>query len=127
MSNRGFTLIELVIVVAILGIVAAIGIPQYIGYVSSSRAATAKNNLRSIYLQQQDYYQKNNAYYSTGAGCGDYAGSINTNLFNGSTTIVNDRYTYCVTQSTVDDFTAKAVPASTGTTYTINQLNQTNF
>jgi type IV pilus assembly protein PilE len=127
--NKGFTLLELVITMGILGVVIAIGVPQYLGYADNARVGTIKNNLRSIYLQQQEYYQKNNAYYKTGATCSDAASLINTNLFNGSTIIVNDKFTYCITQSTVDDFIATATEMSGGQsrTFTINQLNVTNF
>jgi prepilin-type N-terminal cleavage/methylation domain-containing protein len=127
--NKGFTLIELIIVLGILGIVSAIGIPQYIGYADSSRTTVVKGNLRTIYLQQQDYYQKNNAYYRTGTTCTDSAAAINTNLFNGRTIITNDKFTYCITQTTVDDFiaTATEMPGGKGRSFTINQLNQTNF
>jgi len=127
--KKGFTLIELLIVVGIMGILAAIGVPQYMKYADSSRVTVVKDYLRTIYLQQQEYYQKNNAYYKTGATCGDNAGSINTNLFNGKTIIVNDKFTYCITQNTIDDFSAKATEMSGGSnrTFTINQLNQTNF
>lgn len=127
--NKGFTLLELIITVGIVGLLAAIGVPQYIGYVDGARVNTVKDNLRGIYLQQQEYYQKNSAYYITGNTCGDSASSINTNLFNGSNIIVNNRFTYCITQSTVDDFSAKATEMSGGKnrTFTINQLNQTNF
>ncbi len=127
--NKGFTLLELVITMGILGLIAAVGIPQYIGYADNAKVNTAKNNLRSIYLQQQEYYQRNSAYYATGATCGDAASSINTNLFNGSTIIVNDKFTYCITQTTADNFLATATEVAGGDnrTFTINQLNQTSF
>ncbi len=125
--NKGFTLLELLIVLGILGIIAAIGVPQYIGYADSSRLTTVRNNLRNIHMQQQEFYHRNNAYYSTGAVCANNTAAINTNLFGGQNIIVNDRFTYCITQTTVDNFTARAtedVPTSPRT-ITINQLNQT--
>jgi prepilin-type N-terminal cleavage/methylation domain-containing protein len=127
--NKGFTIIELMIAVAILGIVAAIGVPQYIGYADNARVSQVKNNLRNIYLQQQEYYQKNSAYYKSGNTCTDSATVINTNLFNGSNIIINDKFTYCITQTTVDNFTATATEMSggQGRSFTINQLNTTNF
>jgi type IV pilus assembly protein PilE len=125
---RGFTLIELLIVVAILGVLSAIAIPTYQGYVENSRATVAKNNLRAIYLKQQEYYTDNNIYYATGATCTDSAALINTNLFAGDAVLTNTDYTYCILQTTTADFTARAIALSDGTTtYTITNANVTNF
>lgn len=47
-SNHGFTLIELMIVVAVIAILSAIAIPQYQNYVSRSRAAAALSELDGV-------------------------------------------------------------------------------
>ena len=106
-NMRGFTLIELLIVVAILGILSAIAIPQYREYITNSRRVNAVDNLRAIYLKQQEYLTNNNTYYGT-ATCGDDAASINTALFSGQNIIADSYYTYCITPASSSTFTAKA-------------------
>ena len=49
MKSKGFTLIELVVVIAIIGILAAILVPAMLGYVRRSKISTANSAARSIY------------------------------------------------------------------------------
>ena len=61
--KNGFTLIEMLITLAILGIVAAIAIPAYNGYITTAKMSEAHNNLAGIRLAQEEYFLENNNYF----------------------------------------------------------------
>jgi type IV pilus assembly protein PilA len=54
--KRGFTLIELMIVVAIIGLLAALAIPNFIKFQARSRQAEARTNLKAVFTAQKSYY-----------------------------------------------------------------------
>jgi len=60
--NSGFTLIELVIVVAIIGIIAAIAVPSYLAYVQNTRRTDARVLLTEAAGEQFRYYSGFNTY-----------------------------------------------------------------
>lgn len=63
-KNRGFTLIELMIVVAIIAIIAAVAYPSYTNYVMRSRRADGKEFLMRIAAAQERQYTNRNRYAS---------------------------------------------------------------
>lgn len=57
-KREGFTLIELMIVVAIIGILAAIAIPAFINYVKRSKTSEAPSNLKALFTGAADLYTR---------------------------------------------------------------------
>jgi len=55
MQSKGFTLIELMIVVAIIGILAAIAIPNYLNYQMKAKTSEAKSNIGAIRTSEEAY------------------------------------------------------------------------
>lgn len=62
MRNQGFTLIEMMIVVAIIGILAAIAYPSYQEYILRSNRAEGQALLNDAAARQERYFAQNNAY-----------------------------------------------------------------
>ena len=63
-SKKGFTLIELMIVVAIIGILAAIAIPNFMKFQAKSKQSEAKGNLKGIATAEKTYFAEKNTYSS---------------------------------------------------------------
>jgi type IV pilus assembly protein PilE len=115
--SLGFTLIEMMIVVAILGILAAIGIPSYTDYVRRGQLPEAMTMLSDYRVKMEQYFQDNRA-YSTDGNCGTGAG------WAGFAPTDGKYFTYsCATTGTFQTFTLTATGSSgqaTGHVYTVD-------
>lgn len=108
-NNNGFTLIELMIVIAIIAIVASIAIPSYSGYLATSRMVEAKNNIAALKLAEEEYFLENNNYFedmtynnaNLASASGDLwsasKGEGNTINFTYTTSVTGTKYTITAT------------------------------
>jgi type IV pilus assembly protein PilA len=92
MQSKGFTLIELMIVVAIIGVLAAIAIPNYMSYTCKAKQSEAKQALASIRTMQEAFKAENDHYSDSlnGTNSIGWAGVKGKNV----------RYTYSTENST---------------------------
>ena len=89
-KSRGFTLIELMIVVVIIGILAAIAIPNFVAMQVRAKEGNTKANMHTFQLAAEDYGLQNEGVYAATAGAvGPMlpgGGAYYKNPFTGSTT-----------------------------------------
>ncbi len=65
-SNKGFTLVELMIVVVIIGILAALAIPRFMASTTKSKQSEAKQILKQVYVMERAYRQEFDTYWGNG-------------------------------------------------------------
>lgn len=77
-AQQGFTLIEVMIVVAIIGILAAIAYPSYDEYVKRGNRTEGQAFLSDVAARQERYFSQNNAYITANANLGKLYGTTDT-------------------------------------------------
>lgn len=115
-TQKGFTLVELMIVVVIVGILSAVAIPAYSNYVIRGKIPDATSNLAKKRVQMEQFFQDNRTYL---AGTGCTADTTTSQYFD---------FTCATAPGVVATATAYTIAAigknsMAGFTYTIDQSN----
>jgi len=109
--RSGFTLVELMIVVAILGILASIAVPMYNGYIRGAKRQEARSNLQTIRLLQEQYYADNKVYVEGDYGTGSQTLKANLPGFEPDAPAqLKYDYTVAFVGGNNQTFLAKAIP-----------------
>lgn len=116
-SRRGFTLVELMIVVAIVAVLATMAYPSYTDYLRRSHVQEAPATLLAYRARMEQYYHDNRSYANSGGQCAVPA----------PVAPEAERFRYdCSTSSAGQGYTATATGSSstvTGLAYSIDQRN----
>lgn len=103
----GFTLVEVLVVVAIVGILTAIAVPQYSQYVMRGKVTEATGALSELRLRAEKWFADNRTYVGVSATIGNAT-----------------NFTYaCVTAAATFTCTATGTGSMTGFVFTINETN----
>jgi len=113
-TNQGFTLIEVMITVAIIGILSAIALPSYRDYITRGRIPEATSQLAAKQVKMEQWFQDSRSYRATG-GTACYVGASDT------TSSTYFTFTCSASSATAYTLTATGTGAMTGFIYTVDQ------
>jgi type IV pilus assembly protein PilE len=115
-SLAGFTLIEVMTVVAVIGILIAIALPNYQEYVLRAKLVDAGSSLAQVRVRLEQYYQDNRS-YPVADDCKALVEGANSKYFGFSCTIADDAQGFTVTATGTD------AGGTSAFAYTIDEKN----
>ena len=115
-NEKGFTLIELMIVVVIIGILAAIAIPNFIAMQNRAKEGSTKSNMHTLQLASEDYGVQNDGVYAVtldGTHIGNLLPSNYKNPFSSASSAWEDRAVFVAAASPTPGLTSYADSSTT--------------
>jgi type IV pilus assembly protein PilE len=113
--ERGFTLIELMIVIAIIAVIAAVALPSYFGSIRKSRRADAVQLMAQV-AQAQERFRANSATFSNDFGTSFL--NVRSTAASGVTSLTEAYYTISVENPAANAYTVQAVARASQTSDT---------
>jgi type IV pilus assembly protein PilE len=118
-QSRGFTLIELMIVIAVIAILAAVALPSYNDHVLRSKLVEAHANLADLRVKMEQWFQDRRSYQNAAAtGCG-----VTMPGMPGATQVKFFAFTCVAPTASTYTITATGGTGLAGISFTVNESN----